>query len=996
MPGFREIWRFPALGGRYDAVQNNKVIDLGPTEDDGAGGESHGTVDDLPVGTELMRGQYTIASYLNSGGFGITYCAHDSLGRTVVIKECFPAIMCRRDGTKIAPLKPAYVVELSRLIEQFVSEAHALAALRHKNILHVHQVFEENDTAYMAIDFIDGPDLLDVIENTPERLTTEEVIRLTRRTLNAIKYVHDKNILHRDISPDNILIDEAGEPVLIDFGSARRAQNVPGRVFSKVKFVKDGYSPQEFYIEGAEQGPWSDLYSFAATLYHAISGAAPVDAQHRMSAVAQDKPDPYVPLAGRFGEYPEGFLEAIDHALAIMPADRIQTADEWLGQVPTRPARVLTPLSDEPERRTRPTRSPDEAESAMAAETAAKLKDQLPKTPDPDRDAPPEEEAEAPISLARDDFGGEFETDEDEDFEVDLTEFIGEEDETGTVEDVPSGSARGFVPIEADDARSTTGKTSEPGTTAETPAGGEDRASENERQEESADPGDEPLDPLENAIAETNRSEAKKPPEDDDALDVAIARTLGDGSTDASDKAPPEAEPVLPTDDAVEAATIKPEHDLDAPRRSRKGLFLSGVGAAAVLAGVLAWPYLGAPEADLVVDDTAPASGLASNPQSLTAPASAEEAAAPEASVDAAPAQTAAAAAPLSVPTVPSRGVDPVETTSAPAVFTDVTLPPSTADRQAGPTVPGAEGGAPERLDAGTEGTSLVDAGTAEAVPPALQPTPRPEIGPAVVAEAGFALADYGITDEAPNLSVTAPGIRLAVMQRPGDIADEQLPAVDAAPPAPLPPEPPAPIAPIQVTGSQWDVEMPFTSVPEQVRNAVTLRITEVNSPGVATRSGDWVKPDTILYAFNGRTLQPDTPLSAHVLADLTVDPDGFARATVRYRDATTGRIDRGLLAVPVVRHISLADGTTLAYRYDNGRWVITVETAGASVEDGLRSGDILLSERSTGIDIADEDGLRAVYERLVAANVGVARFVVERAGAQRVVAAPLARLEAP
>ncbi|MEL7026920.1 MAG: serine/threonine-protein kinase, partial [Pseudomonadota bacterium] len=362
-------------------------------------------LEDLPAGTELMRGQYTIASYLNSGGFGITYCANDSLGRTVVIKECFPSIMCQRVGTNIVPRKIDFAVELSKLIEQFVSEAHALAALKHKNILHVHQVFEENDTAYMAIDFIDGPDLLDVIENDPHRLTPEEITRLTRRALGAIKYIHDKDILHRDISPDNILIDETGEPVLIDFGAARRNNTVPGRVFSKVKFVKDGYSPQEFYIEGAEQGPWSDLYSFAASMYHAIKGSAPVDGQQRMTAVAQGRPDPYEPLAGQIEGYPEGFLEAMDHALAILPRDRLQSADEWLEYIPTRPTRVRRSMI--PSRRTRPAGETGSrnlsaviSPSDSVSETPVSIDDI---TAEPASDALPENEEFGPIAISRED-----------------------------------------------------------------------------------------------------------------------------------------------------------------------------------------------------------------------------------------------------------------------------------------------------------------------------------------------------------------------------------------------------------------------------------------------------------------------------------------------------------------------------------------------------------------------------------------------------------------
>ena len=170
------------------------------------------TGDELAPGTALLRGQYTIDEYLNSGGFGITYRARDSLGRPVVIKECFPGVMCLRKGTKVAARSAEYTNELAGMIEGFVSEAHNLAALTHKNIVHVHQVFEENDTAYMAIDYINGMDLLERIDLDSKRMTAREILRLTKQILPAVRYIHSMGMLHRDISPDNILIDKTGEP----------------------------------------------------------------------------------------------------------------------------------------------------------------------------------------------------------------------------------------------------------------------------------------------------------------------------------------------------------------------------------------------------------------------------------------------------------------------------------------------------------------------------------------------------------------------------------------------------------------------------------------------------------------------------------------------------------------------------------------------------------------------------------------------------------------
>jgi serine/threonine protein kinase len=287
-------------------------------------------IDELQPGAKLLKGQYTITRYINSGGFGITYLAKDSLDRDVVIKECFPSSVCRRSKVMVAARSRAHTAELRSIVQLFVREARNLAKIVHPNIVAVHQVFEDNGTAYMAIDFIDGLDLQQIIDGEGETLAPEHIVRIADKLLAAVGFIHDNDMLHRDISPDNVLVNKAGEPILIDFGAAREQASKTTRAMSALRVVKDGYSPQEFDIAGSEQGPWSDLYALGATLYHVISGEAPVNGQARLAALAEDKPDPYVRLAGRFEGYPPGFLEAIDRAMNTMPKARLQTAAEWL------------------------------------------------------------------------------------------------------------------------------------------------------------------------------------------------------------------------------------------------------------------------------------------------------------------------------------------------------------------------------------------------------------------------------------------------------------------------------------------------------------------------------------------------------------------------------------------------------------------------------------------------------------------------------------------
>ena len=289
--------------------------------------------DELAPDTLLLRGQYQIESYLIRGGFGITYLARDSLDRRVVIKECFPnEICCRIDGQVLAKIREKQD-QFTSLRRHFLREARRLARLSHPNIVGVHQVFEENSTAYMALDYVDGMDLLSVVEDDPQRLTPDTIRSMLIKSLGAIGYIHDKGILHRDISPDNFLLDQADNLTLIDFGAARESASRENRALSSLLAVKDGYSPQEFYLGDVVQSPSSDLYALGATFYHLITGKAPPDSQQRLAAIAANAPDPFVPLVASAAEYEPDFLNAINKSLEIFPEDRLQSAQDWVEEI---------------------------------------------------------------------------------------------------------------------------------------------------------------------------------------------------------------------------------------------------------------------------------------------------------------------------------------------------------------------------------------------------------------------------------------------------------------------------------------------------------------------------------------------------------------------------------------------------------------------------------------------------------------------------------------
>ncbi|MEM7438057.1 MAG: serine/threonine-protein kinase [Pseudomonadota bacterium] len=302
-----------------------------------------GVLDALSPGTVLCSGQYTIKSYINSGGFGVTYLALDSLNRQVVIKECYPNAICCRSGQTVRLRSHNLETDFSDVVEQFQKEARALARLQHPNIVGVHQIFEDNGTAYIALDLVPGMNLFDILVQHTKYLTPAVVQSITRALLEALDYIHENGILHRDISPDNILIDPTGSPVLIDFGASRQGVLPSAKILTRAYSVKDGYSPQEFYFEGMAQSQCSDLYALAATLVHLISETPPPNSSARLAAKTEDNADPYVPLKGRFPDYDAVFLDCIDRCMALSAKDRIQAAREWLNLISSKGAATKKP-----------------------------------------------------------------------------------------------------------------------------------------------------------------------------------------------------------------------------------------------------------------------------------------------------------------------------------------------------------------------------------------------------------------------------------------------------------------------------------------------------------------------------------------------------------------------------------------------------------------------------------------------------------------------------
>jgi serine/threonine protein kinase len=283
---------------------------------------SFDNVQALPPGTRL--GDYRLDAMIGHGGFGITYRAFDAqLAKVVAIKEYLP-LECaiRQADGQVVPRSARLADDFAWGRERFLDEARALARFRHPHIVPVLRYFEANGTAYTVMEFEDGKNVAELLRDPGRRLPTDDVRRLVDGLLRGLGAVHAQGFLHRDIKPANIIIRRDGVPILVDFGAARQAMG--GRSRSLTGVLTPQYAPIEQYALDGKQGPWSDIYSAAAVLYHAIAGQVPPDAAARVGK------DPYRPLAETEGDrFAPAFLAAIDRAMAFAPADRPQSVEAW-------------------------------------------------------------------------------------------------------------------------------------------------------------------------------------------------------------------------------------------------------------------------------------------------------------------------------------------------------------------------------------------------------------------------------------------------------------------------------------------------------------------------------------------------------------------------------------------------------------------------------------------------------------------------------------------
>ncbi len=277
----------------------------------------------LPIGS-VLAGQYVIEGILGQGGFGITYAARDHISKKVVaVKEYFPdSIATRINHSTVVPFSGNKEENYHYGLECFKQEAYTLGKFSgHPNIVNIHCYFEENSTAYFVMDMIRGMSLASYMKQK-KVLPYEEALKIILPVMKALVDVHKKGIIHRDISPDNIYLEDGGGIKLLDFGAAR--YSIGDRTQSLSIILKHGFAPPEQYQSRGRQGPYTDIYALAATFYNVLSGQKLPDSIERMTE------DRLLTLSARGISLPYEADQAIMKALSIDRSRRFQNMQEFI------------------------------------------------------------------------------------------------------------------------------------------------------------------------------------------------------------------------------------------------------------------------------------------------------------------------------------------------------------------------------------------------------------------------------------------------------------------------------------------------------------------------------------------------------------------------------------------------------------------------------------------------------------------------------------------
>lgn len=280
---------------------------------------------ELQPGMTLQDGKYIIERVLGAGGFGITYYArHTSLDQHYAIKEFFIDGRCVRNTMRHTVNLQGIGPEMfEKYRKKFTEEAQTLAKLDHPNIVRVIDVFEENETSYIVMPFIEGKTLESLVEkNGP--LDYGLTVNYIGQIASAVGYIHKRNILHRDIKPDNIMITADNHAILIDFGSAR--EFIQDKTQHQTSILTKGYAPIEQYSSNSRKGAYTDIYSLGAVLYYVLTGVKPMDATERLSETMPE-PKEINPQIG------DDVNRTIMKAMQLKHENRHQTIEEFMNDL---------------------------------------------------------------------------------------------------------------------------------------------------------------------------------------------------------------------------------------------------------------------------------------------------------------------------------------------------------------------------------------------------------------------------------------------------------------------------------------------------------------------------------------------------------------------------------------------------------------------------------------------------------------------------------------